>query len=89
MCCVNNRNVLKISLSNADAEDRKFEVMMTSLPLTLSKLHAKIITFSIHFCLMFIKSFKFFFNIKTSTNLNKIYSSCLVNTTTSHEAVLQ
>ena len=26
---------LKISLSNADAEDRKFEVMMTSLPLTL------------------------------------------------------
>ena len=27
--------VLKISLTNADAEDRKFEVMMTSLPLTL------------------------------------------------------
>ena len=27
--------VLKISLSNADPEERKFEVMMTSLPLTL------------------------------------------------------
>ena len=27
--------VLKISLSNADAKDRKFEVMTTSLPLTL------------------------------------------------------
>ena len=27
--------VLKISLSNADREERKFEVMMTSLPLTL------------------------------------------------------
>ena len=27
--------VLKISLSNAVAEDRKFEVMITSLPLTL------------------------------------------------------
>ena len=27
--------VLKISLLSADAEDRKFEVMITSLPLTL------------------------------------------------------
>ena len=27
--------VLKISLSNADAKDRKFDVMMISLPLTL------------------------------------------------------
>ena len=27
--------VLKISLSNADVEDSKFEVMMISLPLTL------------------------------------------------------
>ena len=27
--------VLKISLSNADAKDGKFEAMMTSLPLTL------------------------------------------------------
>ena len=27
--------VLKIALSNADVKDQKFEVMMTSLPLTL------------------------------------------------------
>ena len=27
--------VFKISLSNADANDQKFDVMMTSLPLTL------------------------------------------------------
>ena len=34
-CCINNRNSFEISLSNADAEDQKFDVIMTSLSLTL------------------------------------------------------
>ena len=35
--------VLKIPLSNADVEDQKFEIMMTSFP-------CKKLSFSIHFC---------------------------------------
>ena len=82
--------VLKISLSNTDVEDRKFEVVMTLLPLTLKYTLRQNIYFLNTFLFnIYKKVSNFSLTLKQALILIKIHSSFLINAPTSHEAVLQ